>query len=100
MAKSIVETFLEHTVTALAKRVNKELSQICSSKSNSIVKQQCDETNFLWEKIWIELEQQLQTLHSFLISIVRNVLHKPLVCMTISMILKCARCSTVRKFYP
>ena len=89
MAKSVVETFSEQTVPALAKKVNEEFNQICSSKSNSILKQHCDGSNFSWEKIWIEIEQQLPTLHLFLISIIKDAAsHKPLVCMLISMILK------------
>lgn len=89
MAKSVVETFSEHTVTALAKKVNEEMGQISSSKSNSILKEHCNGSNFSWEMIWNEIERQLPTLHLFLISIVKNaVSHKPLVCMIISMILK------------
>ena len=89
MAKSVAETFSEQTVPALAKKVNEELNQICSSKSNSILKQHCDGSNFSWENIWIEVERQLPTLHLFLISIIKNAAsHKPLVCMITSMILK------------
>ena len=57
MAKSVVETFSEHTVAALAKRVNKDMNQVCKSNSNSILKQRCDGTNFSWEKIWTELQE-------------------------------------------
>lgn len=89
LAKSVVETYLKYTVDALANKVNEELSQICSSNTNSILKQHCDGTNFSWERIWIELEQQLPTLHIFFTSIVKDVTsQKPLICMIISMILK------------
>lgn len=94
-AKSVVETFSEHTVAALTKRVNEEMNQVCSSKSNTILRQRCDGTNFSWEKIWTKLKQQLPTLHSFLVSLTRNaVSHKSLVCMIVSMMLK-HRCKDI-----
>ena len=89
MAKSVVESFSEHTVVALSKKVNHELNEICSSKSDSILKQHCDGSNFSWDNIWSETEQQLPTLLSFLTSIIKNAAsHKHLVCMIVSMILK------------
>ena len=89
MAKSVVEGFTEHTVTALSKKVNLELNEICSSTSNSILKQHCNGNNFSWDNIWSEIEQQLPTLLSFLTSVIKDASsHKPLVCMIVSMILK------------
>ena len=89
MAKSLVTTFSDEMVTALAKKVNIEIDHVCSSKTETILKKHCDEVAFSWEKVWSELELQLPTLLSLLVAISKtSALNKPLICMIIVMILK------------
>ena len=89
MAKSLVTTFSDEMVTALAKKVNTEIDHICSTKTDTILTKHCDKVTFSWDKIWSELQQQLPTLLSLLLAISKSsTLNKPLICMITVMILK------------
>lgn len=89
MAYSLVTTCSDEIVTAFAKKVNMEIDHICSTKTDTIFRKHCDEVAFSWKKVWSELEQQLPTLLSLLVTINKtSPVNKPLICMIIAMILK------------
>ena len=74
----------------VAKRVRKEMKEICAKTHNSILRDSHEVVKcFSWQTIWLEYVQKMPTLLNLLSNLVSDVeKSKSLLCLIISMILK------------
>ena len=74
----------------VAKRVRKEMKEICAKTHNSILRDSHEAVKcFSWQTIWLEYVQKMPTLLNLLSNLVSDVeKSKSLLCLIISMILK------------
>ena len=86
--KAIVQSEPKNMVHAVSKEIQQELSQMCSTKQNSVLMTDGENIrSFSWNTVWLELQQQMP-IFSSLLNAVESKGNQILQCVIACVILK------------